>query len=108
MGEGVGVRAEEGVDGTPPQSLSHGALGKGTLGTWRPDWEAASGHRSGSSSLSRGGEPVGEPVLGEVHACQRLNLPGAGKSCGGKAKLRTGPGRSGRPAWYGGLGRRSL
>ena len=97
MSDDVGVTPYEAADGTPPQSLSHGALGKGTLGTWRPDWEAASGHRSGSSSLSRGGEPVGEPVLGEVHACQRLNLPGAGKSCGGKAKVRTGPGKSGRP-----------
>src|SRR6266496_1371684 len=66
MSDDVGVTPYEAADGTPPRRLSHGAPGKGTLGTWRPDWESSfrtpirvelafSGRRArGRTSVGRG------------------------------------------------------
>jgi hypothetical protein len=51
-------------------------------------------------------EPMGKPKRVGVDACQRLSHALAGKAHGGKAKVRTGLGKSDRPGSQGGLGKR--
>ena len=68
------------------------ATGKGALGTWRsPD-----GQRRVSEEPSSKDEPEGKPRPGGVYASQRLSLSGIGKTSRGKAKVRTGLGKSDR------------
>ncbi len=60
--------------------------------------------RGGIRALNRGmpnprnqDEPGGQPNRQGVYASQRLNLGGTGKTPRGKAKVRTGLGKSDRP-----------
>ena len=92
---------DEGV--TPFQKADHAFLaavtpkrGKGALGTWRS--------QGGSRTLSRGkayprsgDEMMSKPAASGVYAGQNLSQAATGKAQQGKAKVRTGPGKTRRP-----------
>ena len=73
------------------------ASGKGTLGTWRP-WSLG-----GDRSLNRVFPPglsgrVRVQTFGDgVYVRPRLSFTSEGKARGGKAKVKTGLGKSDRP-----------
>jgi len=46
---------------------------------------------------------MGKPLLQGVYANQRLSFGINGKTQRGKPRSTTGPGKSGRPGWHGGL-----
>jgi len=78
--------------------------GKGALGS--------GGHRRGTArdfepvklvTAVGGVEPMGKPLPQGVYVSQRLRFCGNGKTQRGKPRSTTGPGKSGRPGWHGGL-----
>ena len=48
-------------------------------------------------------EPLGKPILHGVYVGQHLSFGINGKAQRGKPESTTGPGKSGRPGWNGGL-----
>ena len=78
--------------------------GKGALGTWR------SYYRDGFRTLRRKmavllkqDELARKLTRQGADVCQHLSLTGVGKARGGKAKVRTGLGKTDRPGSQGGL-----
>jgi len=71
---------------TPPRC-------KGALGTWRSQGGARTQSRDRADSRS-GDELLSKPATGGVYAGQDLSHAASGKAQQGKAKVRTGPGKS--------------
>ena len=71
-------------------------LGKGALGTWRSRGGAWTQCQE-KPTPEAGTSPIGKPTVAGVYVGQHLSLAAVGKAAGGKAKVRTGLGKSDRP-----------
>jgi hypothetical protein len=97
--------ADEAPDASPRWvALS---VGKGTLGTWR-FWDQPEHSVGVAGTLKLGTSSECKPFTCGGNMSQHLSLHESGKASEGKAKVRTGLGKSDRPGSQGGLWKREL